>query len=199
MGNSLGHYIEIDKRSWQAEQAKFMRVRVDLPIDKALRRGGNMVNGEGGKFWVTFKYERLPTFCFWCGKLGHDERHCSESPGSQSTDRQYGDWLRANGNSKNGVGKFKASNTGGYEDSDARPNGWSNLGTSNSGFPTSEHGGNSTTPRSNQNLNNTTPAWANTANSSEIQAVEKQVGLDSQKIPVTCLTLKRPNTSSRIC
>ena len=183
MGNSLGHYIEIDKRSWQSEQAKFMRVRVDLPIDKALRRGGNMVNGEGGKFWVTFKYERLPTFCFWCGKLGHDERHCSESLGSQNTDRQYGDWLRANGNSKNGVGKFKASSTGGYEDSDARPNGWSNSGTSNSGFPASEHGGNSTTPRSNQNLNNTTPAWANTANTSEIQAVEKQVGLDKPENP----------------
>ena len=50
MGNNLGHYVEIDKRSWQSEQAKFMRVRVDLPIDKALHRGGSVVNGEGGKF-----------------------------------------------------------------------------------------------------------------------------------------------------
>lgn len=36
VGNNLDRYIETDKRSWLSEQAKFMRVRVDLPIDKPL-------------------------------------------------------------------------------------------------------------------------------------------------------------------
>ena len=112
-----------------------MRVRVDLPINKALHRGGNVVNREGGKSWVTFKYERLPTFCFLFRKLGHDERHCSES-----SVRQYGHWLRANGNPKNGFGKSKASSSGGYEDRDGRPNDRSYPMTSNFGDLASEHG-----------------------------------------------------------
>ena len=44
LGSKLGRYIESDKRSWLLEQAKFIRIRVDLPIDKPLRRGGNIVN-----------------------------------------------------------------------------------------------------------------------------------------------------------
>uniref|UniRef100_A0A7N2M2T1 Uncharacterized protein n=1 Tax=Quercus lobata TaxID=97700 RepID=A0A7N2M2T1_QUELO len=43
IGNSMGRFIEIDKRANQSEQAKFLRIRVDLPIDKPLRRGGNIV------------------------------------------------------------------------------------------------------------------------------------------------------------
>lgn len=65
LGNRLGKYIESDKRSWLLEQAKFMRIRVDLPINKPLRRGGNIVNSDGEKYWVTFKYERLPSFCYF--------------------------------------------------------------------------------------------------------------------------------------
>ena len=44
LGSKLGRYIESDKRSWLPEQAKFIRIHVDLPIDKPLRRGGNIVN-----------------------------------------------------------------------------------------------------------------------------------------------------------
>lgn len=54
-----------------------MRIRVDLPINKPLRRGANIVNLDGDKYWFTFKYERLPNFCFLCGILGHDEKRCS--------------------------------------------------------------------------------------------------------------------------
>ena len=61
-GNRLGNYIKTDKRSWLSEHAKFMRVHADLPIEKPLRRGCHVVNPDGEKYWVTFKYERLPNF-----------------------------------------------------------------------------------------------------------------------------------------
>ena len=38
LGNKLGKYIKSDKQPWLSEQAKFMRIRVDLPINKPLRR-----------------------------------------------------------------------------------------------------------------------------------------------------------------
>lgn len=29
-----------------------------------------------GRVWVQFKYEGLPNYCFYCGKLGHVSRVC---------------------------------------------------------------------------------------------------------------------------
>lgn len=40
IGSKIGRVIEVDKRSLQADQAKFLRVRLDLPIEKPFRRGG---------------------------------------------------------------------------------------------------------------------------------------------------------------
>lgn len=34
LGNSLGCYIETDKQSWLFKQARFMRIRVNLPFNK---------------------------------------------------------------------------------------------------------------------------------------------------------------------
>ncbi|XP_075654850.1 uncharacterized protein At4g02000-like [Castanea sativa] len=112
LGRKLGKYIELDRRSWLAEQAKFLQIRVDIPIDKPLRRGVNTVNSEGGKYWVTFKYERLPNFYFVCGVLGHDEKHCSRNQGRTKNHRQYGDWIRANSGVKGGFEKQKAISSG---------------------------------------------------------------------------------------
>ena len=50
LGNSLGRFIETDRRVGQSDQAKFMRVRVDLQLDKPLRHGGKIASVEGEKF-----------------------------------------------------------------------------------------------------------------------------------------------------
>ncbi|KAK9994150.1 hypothetical protein SO802_023853 [Lithocarpus litseifolius] len=87
IGCKLGKVIEVDKRALQADQAKFLRVRVDLPIENPLRRGGYISNIDGERVWVSFKYKRLPTFCFTCGKLGHDDKHCIMVSEGQPLDR----------------------------------------------------------------------------------------------------------------
>ena len=78
-GSKLGNFIEVDRHSWQSDQAKFMRVHVELEIDKPLKRGAYIASSEGERLWLTFKYERLPTVCFIFGKLGHDKKHCPTS------------------------------------------------------------------------------------------------------------------------
>ncbi|KAK9987791.1 hypothetical protein SO802_028030 [Lithocarpus litseifolius] len=47
IGSSLGVFITADIRSWSADQAKFMRIRVNIPIDKPLRRCETVVSPEG--------------------------------------------------------------------------------------------------------------------------------------------------------
>ena len=48
---------------------------------------------------MPFKYERLPSLCFWCGCLTHDDRDCelwAESEGSLTPESQeFGPWLKA--------------------------------------------------------------------------------------------------------
>ena len=98
LGNSLGRYLEIDKHMWLMKQAKILRIQVSIPLNKPLRRGDNIVNLDGGKTWVILKYKRLPSFCFQCGYLGHDEKHYSIPPCNPNTPKQYEEWLRANDN-----------------------------------------------------------------------------------------------------
>ena len=88
IGSKIGNVLEVDKRAIQADQAKFLRIRVEMQLDKPLWRGrGYVKNDEGGRIWVDFRYERLPIFCYICGILGHDEKHCLASPLEQSLGR----------------------------------------------------------------------------------------------------------------
>lgn len=63
---------------------------------------------EGEKTWVTFKYERLPTICFACGRIVREVRYCEVTIESQPKEHQYIDWIRANGRYKGLSKKMKA-------------------------------------------------------------------------------------------
>ncbi|XP_065633850.1 uncharacterized protein LOC136069351 [Quercus suber] len=107
---TIGNFLEVDKRSWQSDQAKYMRIRVEVQLNKPLRRGGYVTDAEGGKHWVTYKYERLPTLCFFCGKLGHDIKHCKETTDWQGAEKLGDGQTEADGGS-DGVGNRAPSDT----------------------------------------------------------------------------------------
>lgn len=52
-----------------------MHIRVELDVNLPLKRF-KKIKFNGGLVQVSFKYEKLQTFCFICGKLGHTESFC---------------------------------------------------------------------------------------------------------------------------
>ncbi|CAN0885551.1 hypothetical protein LINGRAHAP2_LOCUS15144 [Linum grandiflorum] len=50
-----------------------MRIRVNLDVRKSLVRE-KLVKKPSSKVLVVFRYEKLPIFCFLCGRIGHIDR-----------------------------------------------------------------------------------------------------------------------------
>jgi len=86
VGSRLGVVEDMERRRRQDAPSYFMRVWVALPVSKPLRCGGFIVDSNGDRMWVHFKYERLPMFCHFCGILGHDFHHCARHFAAEKSD-----------------------------------------------------------------------------------------------------------------
>ncbi|CAN1771971.1 hypothetical protein LINPERHAP1_LOCUS12058 [Linum perenne] len=53
-----------------------MRIRVRMDIREPIKREKRLKRPSGECVLAKFRYEKLPTFCFICGRLGHIDRHC---------------------------------------------------------------------------------------------------------------------------
>ncbi|KAM6556617.1 hypothetical protein CsatB_003636 [Cannabis sativa] len=97
VGNTLGKFLEKDPKNFVGVWRDYLRVRVTLDIRKPLRRRQKLTHENGSWFWVHFKYERVPTFCFICGVIGHSDKFCSrlfQQPIDQIT-KPYGEFMIA--------------------------------------------------------------------------------------------------------
>ena len=91
--------IDASTNDSESEGDNFMRVRVSVHITQPLCRGRVISLDNGKELWVSFKYERIPNLCYWCGSLMHNDRDCSlwiESEGTlQNEAQQFGPWIKA--------------------------------------------------------------------------------------------------------
>ncbi|KAL8462898.1 hypothetical protein ACS0TY_033779 [Phlomoides rotata] len=76
VGDFLGSFLEYDQTNDLGAWRTYMRVRVNIDTSLPLKRFKSIRMGEGGVFRITFKYEKLSTFCFVCGRVGHTENFC---------------------------------------------------------------------------------------------------------------------------
>ncbi|KAM0924588.1 hypothetical protein ACQ4PT_004573 [Festuca glaucescens] len=79
IGANLGKYLEADLGADGYSPYDFLRVRVDIPVDKRLRASiTTQVKGQEETATYLLRYERVPYFCFWCGFIGHDDTSCEK-------------------------------------------------------------------------------------------------------------------------
>ena len=184
IGNSMGCFLETDKRAHLSEQEKYLCIRVDSPIDKPLRRGGNVVGIEGDKYWVHYKYEWLPTFCYICGLMGHDAKHCHVCSDRPNAPHQYGEWLRVFGTYKGGSNGPKNFSKGSNNtDIDTQSGEKGQLSKNVLQSTPASHGGESTSNGSLQNskiASKSDQIWGcDGSDSSARQVAESGIGLDN--------------------
>lgn len=74
-----------------------MKMLVEVELEKPLLRGTKLKFGDEFA-WIEFRYEKLPTFYFYCGIVSHPEKNCKEkiqdSRNSYLVEGQYGEWMR---------------------------------------------------------------------------------------------------------
>ncbi|XP_058726827.1 uncharacterized protein LOC131598223 [Vicia villosa] len=101
LGNIIGTFEEMDVREAH-RNGRFMRLKVNMDLKEPLKHG-TIVSFKDKKIRVHFKYERLPIFCFICGRMGHQIKDCEaveelNDEGFEDIEEQdlaFGQWLRA--------------------------------------------------------------------------------------------------------
>lgn len=97
IGATLGEIQDVDVAGDGVGWGRSLRLRVSLDVTKPLDRGRALFL-EGKSFWVSFKYEKLPTFCFHCVGIIHGQQGCLRPRATRSESQeigQWGAWLRA--------------------------------------------------------------------------------------------------------
>jgi hypothetical protein len=94
IGGWIGKYISVevdeDGMAWGEE----LRIRVAVRVDQPLIRGVPIKESddEGEGRWFDIQYEKVPHFCFDCGRVVHGSEGCLAD---KTAPKQWGEWLRA--------------------------------------------------------------------------------------------------------
>ncbi|MCI04686.1 hypothetical protein A2U01_0025733, partial [Trifolium medium] len=104
-----GEFLEYDEKNENMAWVKYMRLRVLVDIRLPLKKSKKIKKPGGESKVVIFKYERLGTYCYICGMLGHSEMHCPKLFDAPDVvlKREWGPELRAEMGRKQSGGASK--------------------------------------------------------------------------------------------
>ena len=96
IGREIGSIQSIeDVAASQLYWKKFIRLRIDIDINKPLVPGAFLPRRNNDDLWIGFKSKKLPEVCFSCGKIGHLMWDCSLANQVGVRFSAFGDWLSA--------------------------------------------------------------------------------------------------------
>lgn len=82
--------------------ARSIRVKINLNLNNPLKKGTKIKIGSTNPMWIPVTYERLPSFCYWCGIIGHNYRECETWQEEEERYKEvqeskipFGEWLRS--------------------------------------------------------------------------------------------------------
>ena len=98
VGNTIGTLVQVADPEDDGEGGEFLRIRTVIDINKPLPRCCKLWSEGEHVGWALLKFERLPNFCYWCGKVTHGESDCDVwlrgKERLKKEEQQYGEWLR---------------------------------------------------------------------------------------------------------
>ena len=98
LGETLGQVTPCENSS-ELVGGDFLYVPVEIDVSKPLCRAQRIALDDNEEIWVSFKYEKLPNFCYWCGLISHDgkdyEIWLTRKDSEKIEPHEYGPWLRA--------------------------------------------------------------------------------------------------------
>ncbi|KAF9623747.1 hypothetical protein IFM89_005254 [Coptis chinensis] len=90
VGQSLGKVKAMDFQCSPEFNKSVARVRVRMDSKERLMKGIDLRIELGEIFPVTFKYEKLDIFCYFCGCIGHDIHYCYQCEKYSMNMRKHG-------------------------------------------------------------------------------------------------------------
>ncbi|KAK5818503.1 hypothetical protein PVK06_023443 [Gossypium arboreum] len=76
LGDFFGNFVEYNNASLGRGFRNYLRVKVCFDVRHPLKRKKRVMFSPRNYGYVTFKYERLTLFFFFCGRLGHGDSFC---------------------------------------------------------------------------------------------------------------------------
>ena len=78
LANHVGNFLSYDEKNKKTADRPYLRVRSMVDIRNPLKKSKKVK--KPGSDWITcsFQYEKLSSFCFICGLIGHIDRHCEK-------------------------------------------------------------------------------------------------------------------------
>ncbi|KAJ7942609.1 Zinc CCHC-type-like protein [Quillaja saponaria] len=76
LGSLLGTVVQVEQFHVYGEQGRIIKCLIQWDLQRKLRKSITAKGVFEETYIVKLQYEKLPTYCFFCGIIGHDERNC---------------------------------------------------------------------------------------------------------------------------